>query len=252
MTGILEVENVTKSFGEFAVLNGVDMQVEKGNITILIGPNGSGKSTLINVITGLEKPDGGRILFEGQDVTGWAPHRLFDAGIARTFQIPHLFQKLTVAENLLTAWRKNPGESFVRAPFKNQWIKEEEEATDRAAQVIHSLNLDKVWGSRASDLSGGQMKLVEVGRALMSGAKLLLMDEPVAGVNPSLANYILSKLRELNKEMGVTFLIIEHRLDIALQYVDCVYAMSGGRIIAEGVPEKVLNDPRVVEIYLGR
>jgi len=250
--GILEVEKVTKSFGEFVVLNGVDMRVEQGAITILIGPNGSGKTTLINIITGLEKADGGRILFEGQDVTGWAPHRLFDAGIARTFQIPHPFQKLTVAENLLTAWRKNPGESFIKAPFKNQWIKEEEEATNRAAQIVYSLDLDKVWSSRASDLSGGQMKLVEVGRALMSGAKLLLMDEPVAGINPILANYILSRLRKLNREMGATFLIIEHRLDIALQYVDYVYAMSRGRIIAEGTPDKVLNDPGVVDTYLGR
>ncbi len=250
--GILEIEGITKSFGGFSVLNGVDMRVEEADTTILIGPNGSGKSTLINVITGLVKPDKGKILFGGRNVTGWPSHRLFDAGVARTFQIPHPFQKLTVLENLLTAWRKNRGESFLQAPFKNRWVEEEEEAAHQAALILRALNLDKVWDQKASDLSGGQTKLVEVGRALMSGAKILLMDEPIGGINLTLADDIFSSLRKLNKELGVTLLIIEHRLDVALQYVDHVYAMWMGRIISEGTPEDVLSDPRVIDSYLGR
>jgi len=232
--GILEVEKVTKSFGENRVLDSVDMSIATGKMTILIGPNGSGKSTLLNVITGLLKPDSGHVFFDGQDVTGWPPHKLFNTGVARTFQVPRPFRELTVAENLLTASRRNPGETFTRAMLKGKWIKEEREATARASTIIHSLSLGDVWMNKGSDLSGGQMKLVEIGRALMSGAKLILMDEPVAGVNPTLAEYIFTQLRRLNRDMGITFLIIEHRLDLALPYVDYLYAMARGTMVASG------------------
>jgi branched-chain amino acid transport system ATP-binding protein len=250
--GILEVEKVTKSFGENRVLDSVDMSIATGKITILIGPNGSGKSTLINVITGLLKPDSGHVFFDGQDVTGWPPHKLFNIGVARTFQVPRPFRELTVAENLLTASRRNPGETFTRAMLKSKWIKEEREATERASTIIHSLSLGDVWMNKGSDLSGGQMKLVEIGRALMSGAKVVLMDEPVAGVNPTLAEYIFTQLRRLNRDMGITFLIIEHRLDLALPYVDYLYAMARGTMVASGTPEKVLSEKTVIETYLGR
>jgi branched-chain amino acid transport system ATP-binding protein len=250
--GILEVKKVTKSFGENKVLDSVDMSIATGKITILIGPNGSGKSTLLNVITGLLKPDNGHVLFDSQDVTGWPPHRLFNIGMARTFQVPRPFRELTVAENLLAAYRKNPGETFTRAMFKGKWIKEELEATERASTIIHSLSLGDVWKNKGSDLSGGQMKLVEIGRALMSGAKLILMDEPVAGVNPTLAEYIFTQLRRLNRDMRITFLIIEHRLDLAIPYVDYLYAMARGTMVASGLPEKVLSEKMVIETYLGR
>ena len=250
--GILEVEKVTKSFGANKVLDSVDMSIATRKITILIGPNGSGKSTLLNVITGLLKPDSGHVFFDGQDVTGWPPHRLFNIGMARTFQVPRPFRELTVAENLLAAYRKNPGETFTRAMFKGKWIKEEREATERASTIIHSLSLGDVWKNKGSDLSGGQMKLVEIGRALMSGAKLILMDEPVAGVNPTLAEYIFTQLRRLNRDMGITFLIIEHRLDLAIPYVDYLYAMARGTMVASGLPEKVLSEKMVIETYLGR
>jgi len=251
MEEILRAEDLTKTFGGLVALDDIRISVKKGLMTMLIGPNGSGKTTLINCITGFYNPDRGRVWYDGREITGWPPHKVYDAGLVRTFQIPQPFQKLTILENLLTAYRGNPGERFLKAPFKRSWSSEEEKATETAFRFLELLNLDHMWDRPATHLSGGQMKLVEAGRAIMSGAKMILMDEPAAGIYPKLAEEVFYYFTEMKNKLGVTFVIIEHRLELVLPYVDYVYAMARGKIVSEGGPEKVLNDPTVIESYLG-
>jgi branched-chain amino acid transport system ATP-binding protein len=249
--GILEVRDVQKSFGSLRAVDGVTFSLAEKKITILIGPNGSGKTTLVNVISGFYKPDSGDVLYGPKKITGWPPHRIYHTGIARTFQVPALFWKLNVLENLLVAEKKNAGEDFLRAPFKGLWMKDEEASTEKAARILELLNLSQHWKKQANTLSGGQMKLLEMGRALMSGAQLLLLDEPISGVNPTLAHEIFATIVKLRDELGVTFLIVEHRLDIALGYVDLVLAMAYGKLVSSGTPQAVISDPQVIESYLG-
>jgi branched-chain amino acid transport system ATP-binding protein len=251
VTRILSVQRVNKSFGNLHALDGISIDVAEGKVSILIGPNGSGKTTLINVISGLYSPDSGRVLFEDRDVTGLAPYKLYDMGMARTFQIPALFWKLTVLENLLIAEKRNPGEDFLRSLLTRFWKSKEIEATEKASRILELLGLSRLWNQPAYLLSGGQMKLVEIGRALMSNAQLLLLDEPVSGVNPTLAHEIFSRILKLRDEFGLTFFIVEHRLDIALKYVDEIFAMALGRLIASGLPNEVMNNKQVIEAYLG-
>ena len=251
MTDILTVEGIRKTFGGLVALDHVDINVQKSKITMLIGPNGSGKTTLINVITGFYKPDRGKVWFDGEEITEMPPHKTCDRGLVRTFQIPQPFQKLTVLENLLVTYRRNPGESFLKAPFRKTWIREEEKATNKAFEILSIINLDQMWNTPSNQLSGGQMKLLEAGRAIMSGAKMILMDEPASGLFPRLAHEVFSYFVKMKEKLEVTFLIVEHRMAIVLPYVDHVYAMSAGKIISQGTPKKVLNDPTVVESYLG-
>ena len=248
---ILQVKGLSKSFGKLQAVDGISFDLEPKKVTILIGPNGSGKTTLVNLISGFYKPDGGDVFYKSTRITGWAPHRIYRAGIARTFQIPALFSKLNVLENVLVAEKHNPGERFLRAPLERLWKVPESASTMRAARILELLGLSKLWETRASALSGGQMKLLEMGRALMSGADLLLLDEPISGVNPTLAHEIFDTIVRLSEELGVTFLIIEHRLDIALGYVDNVIAMAYGKLISSGSPDSVIADPRVIEAYIG-
>ena len=251
MGAILQTSGLSKSFGRLAALDGVTLDVEEKKVTILIGPNGSGKTTLINVVMGLYKPDAGSVLFGSTDITGWPPHRLYKKGLARTFQIPTLFWDLTVLENILVAAKGNPGESFLKAPFRRSWVKAEEEEVAAAGKIIALLGLSAQWDKLAYQLSGGQMKLLEVGRALMSGAKFLLLDEPISGVNPTLAHEIFARIIRLRDELGISFFIVEHRLDIALSYVDYVHVMAFGKLLTSGKPEAVMSDDRVIEAYLG-
>jgi len=247
---ILNVINVTKTFGGITALNGVNMEIESGQMTMLIGPNGSGKTTLINVISGFYKPDEGKVLFEGKDITGKPANEVSKQGLVRTFQVPAPFQKLSVIENLLIANAGNPGESFIKAPLASMWTKKESEIYEKAWKVLELLNLRKP-DQIAGDLSGGQLKLLEVGRALMTDARMVTLDEPASGLNPTLAHKVFEHLDNIKKNLGLTFLIIEHRLDIALQYVDYVYAMADGSVISHGKGEEVMNDPKVIEGYLG-
>jgi len=251
MENVLTVKGVRKTFGGLVALDNININVKKSLMTMLIGPNGSGKTTLINCVTGFYKPDRGRVWFEDKEITEWPPHKVYDKGLVRTFQIPQPFQNLTVLENMLTAYRSNPGESFIKALYRKAWVSEEEKATETAFKFLELLNLDHMWNRPATHLSGGQMKLVEAGRAIMSGAKMILMDEPASGIYPKLADEVFSQLTEMKKKLEVTFLIVEHRLELILPYVDYVYAMATGKIISEGKPKKVLCDPAVIDSYLG-
>jgi branched-chain amino acid transport system ATP-binding protein len=251
MAPLLEVRELRKSFGNLKALDGVSLDVEPETVNILIGPNGSGKTTLINTISGFYKPDSGSVLIDGKDITGLPPHKLYALGLGRTFQIPNLFWKLTVMENVLVAAKGNPGESFFGSLLKRRWVRAETEATEKATRILELLGIIKMWNVRSNTLSGGQMKLLELARALMSGSRLVLLDEPVSGVNPTLAHEIFARILTLRDELGVTFLIVEHRLEIALRYVDTVTAMAFGKVIAAGVPETVIADKQVVDAYLG-
>ncbi len=248
---LLRTVNVKKHFGGVVALDGVSIDVEPAKVTMLIGPNGSGKSTLINVIGGALKPDGGQVIYGGDDITGLPPHKRYALGIVRTFQVPKPFRSLSVLENMLTASRIRLDDSAAKILFSSKWEFEEKRLIEKAFEILKLLNIDHLWDARSDQLSGGQMKLLEMGRALMSDPKLLLLDEPVAGVNPTLAHDIMSHIVKLRDEMGLTFLIVEHRLDITLRYVDKVYAMHQGRIISSGSPSDVMSDPHVIEAYLG-
>ncbi len=247
---ILTISNITKSFDNLTVLDGLDMDIQQGKIYLLIGPNGSGKTTLINVISGMLRPDGGSIIFDGKDITHKSLYDTFRAGLVRTWQIPQLFVNLTTMENFLIP-STNVGESFVFALIKSKWKKNEKKIIDEALEVMKMVNLIEKKDISSQNLSGGQQKLLELGRAMMSGAKMILMDEPIAGVNPTLAHDIFENISKICKEQKITFLIIEHMLDIALQYTDHVFAMNAGRIIAEGISEEIIKHPKVIESYLG-
>ncbi len=248
---ILSICNIQKHFGGNTVLNGIDMKLEKGKIYQLIGPNGSGKTTLINVISGMLKPDAGKIEFDGEDITTKGLYDTFNTGLVRTWQIPQPFSNLTTLENFVISGGNNSGESFLIAPLKSKWKNDEKRITDNALNIMDMVNLTTQKDTLSQNLSGGQQKLLELGRAMMSDAKMILMDEPIAGVNPTLAHEIFDKISKICKKQKITFLIIEHRLDIALQYADNVFAINRGKIIAQETPDDIIKHPEVVESYLG-
>jgi len=248
---ILSIQGVSKQFGGFTVLDGVDMDLEKGKLYQLIGPNGSGKTTLINVVSGLLKPDYGKITFDGNDITKKGLLETYRTGLVRTFQLPQPFTRLTTMENFLISCSGNSGESFLLAPLKSRWSKDEKRIMEDALEMLDMVNLLQQKDIESQNLSGGQLKLLELGRAMMSGAKMILMDEPIAGVNPTLAHDIFDKIQKICNKQKITFLIVEHRLDIALQYADHVFAMNRGKIIAEGNSDDIIKHPKVIESYLG-
>jgi ABC-type branched-subunit amino acid transport system ATPase component len=249
---LLEVRGLTRSFYGIRALDGVDLVVEPGTITGLIGPNGAGKTTLFNCVSGLIPAEGGSVRFDGRDVTGWRADRVTQAGLVRTFQIARGFPRLSVLENLLLYGDRQPGERLLRALAGGTAARRREhELTERALGVAHRLNLARVIDAPASDLSGGQKKLLELGRALMTDPKLILLDEPIAGVNPTLAREIGEHLQALRTE-GLTFLIIEHHLDLIARLCRPVIVMAEGRHLAEGAFAEIAADPHVQEAYMGR
>jgi len=248
---ILSISGITKHFGGLTVLDGIDMEIEQGKLYQLIGPNGSGKTTLINVVSGLLKPDDGKIIFDGTDITQKGLFDTYKTGLVRTWQIPQPFNSLTTMENFLISSSGNAGESFLIAPLKSKWKNDEKRIADKAMEIMEMISLVETKDTKSQNLSGGQQKLLELGRAMMSDASLILMDEPIAGVNPTLAHEIFDKISRLCKKQKITFLIVEHRLDIALQYADHVFAMNRGKIIAQGSSDDVIKHPKVMESYLG-
>lgn len=249
---LLEIRGLARSFYSVHAVRGVDFDVQAGRITGLIGPNGAGKTTVFNCVSGVVSPDRGSIVFGGRDVTGWRPDRVTKAGLVRTFQIARGFPQLTVLENLLLYGPGQSGERVLPALFSRYRVAHEEHALrERAFAVARRLNLLPVVNNIAAELSGGQKKLVEIGRALMASPKLILLDEPVAGVNPALAKEIEGQLRDLVAE-GMSILLIEHHMDTVAQLCDRVIVLAEGANLAEGSFAEVANDPRVQEAYMGR
>jgi branched-chain amino acid transport system ATP-binding protein/neutral amino acid transport system ATP-binding protein len=249
---LLEISGLTKHFDGVHALRGVELSVLAGRITGLIGPNGAGKTTLFNCVSGMIRPDSGQIRFAGQDIAGWRPDRITRAGLVRTFQIAHGFPRLTVLENLLLYGPDQPGERVVPAILRPPAARRRDDELHAQAEVVAGrLGLAGVLGNRAADLSGGQKKLLEIGRALMARPRLLLLDEPVAGVNPSLARDIAAHLRDLVAE-GISILLIEHHMDTIAALCDPVIVMAEGARLREGSFADMANDPIVREAYMGR
>lgn len=249
---ILQIKQVTKSFGGLKAVDSVSFEVEKGSMVGLIGPNGSGKTTLFNIISGLEKPDSGEVFFDGKPIVGKSPDEIFKLGLVRSFQIPRIFSNVTVQENFLIPPPNQKGEVPRLAFLKRVWKDQETDLSKKADEYLTLLNLSKVWKNWSSQLSGGQMKLVDMGRTLMGDPKMLLLDEPTAGVAPNIALEIFEQITNLNRKLGLTLLIIEHRLEILFDYIDHVFVMDAGKIIASGKPNEVVRNTQVIDAYLGR
>jgi branched-chain amino acid transport system ATP-binding protein/neutral amino acid transport system ATP-binding protein len=247
---LLSVSGLTRSFYGVAALRGVDFTVREGTITALIGPNGAGKTTTFQCITGVVPPDAGAVTFAGQDITGWRADRITRAGLTRTFQIARGIPRLTVLENLLLYAQHQPGEILWRAMFARNALREHADLA-RAREIARRLNLSHVAEQPAASLSGGQKKLLEIGRALMTAPKMILLDEPIAGVNPTLAEEIADQIRQLRDD-GITFLVIEHHMDLIARLCDPVIVMAEGRRLTEGGFSEIAADPVVQEAYMGR
>jgi branched-chain amino acid transport system ATP-binding protein len=249
---MLEIDGVVMSFGGFRAVDGCSFRVEQGSITGLIGPNGAGKTTLFNVIAGALKPSGGAIRFMGRDVTGLSADRLFHLGLVRTFQIPHEFHRLTARENLMMVAPRQTGESLLANWLRWGAVREEEaRLRAKADEALEFLNLTHLADTPAGSLSGGQKKLLELGRTMMTDAKLVLLDEPAAGVNRTLLREIEAKIALLNRERGYTFILIEHDMEMIAKLCDPVVCMAEGKVLTQGPFEAVRSDPRVLEAYLG-
>ena len=250
---MLKVQNINKYFGGLKAVNNVTLKVNQGSITGLIGPNGAGKTTLFNTIAGVYSPNSGEIFLEDNNITGLKPHELFNLGILRTFQIAHEFSTLTVLENLMMVPNKQLGENLIYAWFKNSLVKkQEEEIRAKAIEVIDFLNLSHLTQELAGNLSGGQKKLLELGRTMMVDSKLVLLDEVGAGVNRTLLNEISDAIIRLNKEKNYTFFVIEHDMDLIEKICDPVIVMAEGSVLFEGKFAEVKSNEEVIEAYLGR
>jgi len=248
---LLEVKGLQRRFGGVMALDGADLVVEEGRITGLIGPNGAGKTTLFNVVTGVVRPSAGSVYFAGRNVTGWRPDKLVDVGLSRTFQIARGLAELTVIENLMLYGKHQPGETFFGAVLRTKRARmREEKLLARAIQVARDLNILHVGNNRAVDISGGQKKLLELGRALMAEPKLIMLDEPVAGINPTLAKKLGDHILAL-KERGITFLIIEHNMSLVAALCDHVVVLAQGKRLAEGAFADLRANRQVQDIYMG-
>jgi len=251
MSEVLRCEGVKKYFGKFAAVDGMTISLKEGGIYLLVGPNGCGKSTLVNCISGIYVPEEGRVFYRDADITGEDMYKIARRGLVRTFQIASPFLRLTTLENMLVALPENAGENIALSLFKPTWVESEISAVRRAAELLRVLGLRHVWNNQANTLSGGELKLLEIGRALMSGAETILLDEPVGSIDPKLCHQIFSHVLRLRDELGITFLVIEHRLEVAAQYADHVFAMDRGKLVTEGTAEEVFEDERVIQAYLG-
>ncbi|MEJ6748115.1 MAG: ABC transporter ATP-binding protein [Yoonia sp.] len=249
---MIVVENLVKTFGGFHAVDGASLRIEEGTITGLIGPNGAGKTTLFNVIAGVLKPTEGRVTMLGKDITGLPPHELFHKGLLRTFQIAHEFSTMTVRENLMMVPGAQSGETLWNAWFGRKRITDEERALlAKADEVLEFLTIDHLKDEKAGNLSGGQKKLLELGRTMMVDAKIVFLDEVGAGVNRTLLNTIGDAIIRLNKERGYTFVVIEHDMDFISRLCDPVICMAEGKVLAEGTLAEIKANEQVIEAYLG-
>ena len=249
---MIEVHDLHKHFGGFHAVDGANLVIRTGSITGLIGPNGAGKTTLFNVIAGRLPPTSGRVTMAGEDITGLPPHALFHKGLLRTFQIAHEFSSMTVRENLMMVPPNQAGESIWSAWFARGRILAEERALARKAdEVLEFLTLTHVAEERAGNLSGGQKKLLELGRTMMVDARIVFLDEVGAGVNRTLLNTIADAIVRLNRERGYTFCVIEHDMDFIGRLCDPVIVMAQGKVLAEGSAHEIMSNEAVIEAYLG-
>ncbi|MBS9721847.1 ABC transporter ATP-binding protein [Tianweitania sp. BSSL-BM11] len=249
--GELRIENVVRSFAAIRAVDDVSFTVKARGITGLIGPNGAGKTTLFNSVAGTLPINSGSVMLNGIRIDGLAPHRIFGHGLLRTFQIPRPFAEMTVLENVMVTPAGQAGEQFWNTWLRPGLVAREEKALrDRARAIIEFCGLTKVERQLAGAISGGQQKLVELARVLMGDPAIILLDEPGAGVNPGLLDHIVDRIAELRKQ-GLTFLIIEHNMDVIMSLCDHVAVMAAGRLIAQGRPSEVTADSKVIEAYLG-
>tara|TARA_B100001175_G_scaffold248328_1_gene215108 strand:+ start:3141 stop:3938 length:798 start_codon:yes stop_codon:yes gene_type:complete len=250
---ILQIKNLSKYFGGLAAVSKCSLKIKKGSITGIIGPNGSGKTTLFNLIAGNLKASDGQVVFNNQNITNVPSYELFSKGLLRTFQIAHEFTNLTVLENLMMVPGNQSGERLMTALLKPRIVKKEEAIIrNKAYEVIEFLNLKHLANELAGNLSGGQKKLLELGRTMMVDAKIVLLDEVGAGVNRTLLKDIGTAILRLNKEKGYTFCMIEHDMDFISRMCDPVIVMAEGSVLFEGTPDEVKKNEKVIESYLGR
>jgi len=253
MDAELQVDGLRKEFGGIVAVEDATFSVESGSFTGLIGPNGAGKSTTFNCITGVHEPDGGTVRFRGTDITGMKPHEVANAGLVRTFQIARELEEMTVLENLMLAPRGQVGESLTRAitpGLRDEVVTQEEQLREQVWETLEFFEIDHLAEEYAGSLSGGQRKLLELARALMVDPDMLLLDEPFAGVNPSLEDKLLDRVHALRAE-GYTFLLVEHDMDVIMENCEHVVVLHQGTLLAEGTPDEIRNTERVIDAYLG-
>jgi neutral amino acid transport system ATP-binding protein len=248
---ILVVDGMRRTFGGLTAVDVEHVEVPRGRITALIGPNGAGKTTFFNLVTGFDKPDAGRWTFDGRDVSRTSAAKLARLGMVRTFQLTKVLPRMTVLENMLLAAPEQRGERFLGALVPGAWRGEEATNHEKARVLLDRFGLDAKRDDWAGSMSGGQRKLLEMARALMVEPSLLMLDEPMAGVNPALVESLLGHVTALRDE-GRTVLFVEHDMDVVMSISDRVVCMAEGRVIAEGTPDEVANDPAVIDAYLGR
>jgi len=247
---ILVADNVTRSFGGNKAVDVAHLEIPRGMITALIGPNGAGKTTLFNLLTGFDKPNTGTWQFAGKDLAGVSAYKVARLGMVRTFQLTKALSLLTVIDNMRLGAQDNPGERFWPSFIKPLWAAKEKSITERADALLERFKLDAKREDYAAELSGGQRKLLEMARALMSDPKLVMLDEPMAGVNPALTQSLLEHIKGL-KASGTTVLFVEHDMHMVRHISDWVVVMAEGRIVAEGAPDVVMKNPAVIDAYLG-
>ena len=249
---ILRVQSLAKNYGGLQAVRGVDFEVPEGSITGLIGPNGAGKTTTFNMIAGVEKPSAGSIYLSGAEITGIETHVLYHKGLLRTFQLSHEYARMTSKENLMVAASAQLGENiFMNWLAPKRVTARDHEVQNRAEETLEFLGLTHVSDELAGNLSGGQKKLLELGRTMMSDARLILLDEPGAGVNPTLMLKVIDMIRRLNQERGYTFCIIEHDMDLIADLCENTIVLAEGQILMQGTMEEVRKDERVIDAYFG-
>jgi len=249
---VLEVEGVFKAFGGIHAVDGATLDVRPASITALIGPNGAGKTTLFNVVTGFMRADAGRIVYDGRSIFGRPPHAIAGRGMVRTFQITKALAAMPVIDNMMLAAPDQPGERLLNLLLRPRAARRRErEVREEAVRLLDVFGLAGMADEYAGTLSGGQRKLLEFARALMVGPRLVLLDEPMAGINPTLGARLLDHIQDLRERDGVTFLFIEHDLEVVMRHSDRVIVMAAGQVIADGPPDAVRSDQRVIDAYLG-